>query len=461
MQESLNQAGFLETIKNRGFLNLWVNQILVQLSYNALNFALIIWVFHLTDSNIAVSALLFAVYLPGIIFGLFAGLLTDLTDRKKMITWINLLLAISFFSLIFFKEYYSAILIITFVINSLAMFYVPAESSAIPIIVPKRQLLIANSLFSTTLFASFLIGFGLAGPLISLFDIDFVFGLGGLVLTAAFLLSLAFPSIKNKEDEEGRRLAGAIRHRDLKQIIQFSKNEINSTLKIIRGKLTVVASMFLLAGIQMVIGVLGVILPAFTERELHIKAPDISFIFILPLGVGMVLGGLLIGKYGTKFPKRIIVSRAIIIAGSLLGVVGIVPLIAPIMSHFPHRIPKPFFYQPPISAIMSIGSFVVGLAMVSIVIPSHTVLQENTPEEDRGKVYAVLGVLMSIFTAIPAVLAGALADFVGTRPIFLLMGGTIALIGLLALRPQFFFEKNHLPRRVREFLGVGHWKKKS
>ena len=83
MQESLNQAGFLETIRNKGFLNLWVNQILVQLSYNALNFALIIWVFHLTDSNIAVSALLFAVYLPGIIFGLFAGILTDLTDRKK------------------------------------------------------------------------------------------------------------------------------------------------------------------------------------------------------------------------------------------------------------------------------------------------------------------------------------------------------------------------------------------
>ena len=110
---------------------------------------------------------------------------------------------------------------------------------------------------------------------------------------------------------------------------------------------------------------------------------------------------------------------------------------------------------------MSIGSFFVGLAMVSIVIPSHTVLQENTPEEDRGKVYAVLGVLMSIFTAVPALLAGALADFVGTRPLFLLMGGTIALIGLLALRPQFYFDKNNLPRNLREFLGVGHWKKKS
>ncbi len=458
-EETLDTASFPETIKNRGFLNLWVNQILVQLSYNALNFALIIWVFHLTDSNIAVSALLFAVYLPGIIFGLFAGILVDLTDRKKIITWINLLLAASFFSLIFFKEYYSAVLVITFLINSLAQFYVPAESSAIPIIVPKRQLLVANSLFSTTLFASFLVGFGLSGPLITLFDIDFVFALGGFVLTLAFLLSLAFPSIRNKDDAEGRKLVRAIRNRDFSQIMLFSANEIGSTFRIIKGKLIVLSSMLILAGIQMVIGVLGVILPAFTERELHIKAPDISFIFILPLGVGMVLGGLLIGKFGNKFPKRIIVSRAIIIAGSLLGLVGIIPLITPIINHFPHRIPRPFFYQPPISAIMSLGSFFVGLAMVSIVVPSQTVLQENTPEEDRGKVYSVLGVFMSIFTAIPALLAGLLADFVGTRPLFLLMGGSIALIGLLALRPQFYFEKKSLPRNIREFLGLGHWKK--
>ncbi len=461
MQENLDQAGFIETMRNRGFLNLWINQILVQLSYNALNFALIIWVFHLTDSNTAVSALLFAVYLPGIIFGLFAGILTDLTDRKKMIMWINFLLALSFFSLLFFKEYYSAILVITFIINTLAQFYVPAESSAIPIIVPKRQLLVANSLFSTTLFGCFLVGFGLSGPLISLFDIDFVFGLGGLVLTVAFFLSLAFPSIKNKEDAEAKRLALAIRHRDLKQIIQFSKTEIESTLKIIRGKLTVLSSMFLLAGIQMVIGILGVILPAFTERELHIKAQDISFIFILPLGVGMVLGGLIVGKYGSKFPKRVIVSRAIIVAGTLLATVGIVPLITPIIGHFPHRLPRPFFYQPPLSAIMSVGSFIVGLAMVSIVVPSQTVLQENTPEGDRGKVYSVLGVLMSMFTAIPAVLAGALADLVGTKPIFLLMGGVIALVGLLALRPQFYFDKNSLPKKFREFLGLGHWDHKN
>ena len=75
-----------QVIANPGFLNLWINQILVQLSYNSLNFALIIWVFKLTDSNTAVSALLFAIYLPAVILGLFTGVLVDIIDRKKSIS---------------------------------------------------------------------------------------------------------------------------------------------------------------------------------------------------------------------------------------------------------------------------------------------------------------------------------------------------------------------------------------
>ena len=80
-----NQASFAQVLKNPGFLNLWVNQILVQLSLNALNFTLIIWVFRLTNSTTAVSALLLTVYLPAVIFGLFAGILIDLTDKKTII----------------------------------------------------------------------------------------------------------------------------------------------------------------------------------------------------------------------------------------------------------------------------------------------------------------------------------------------------------------------------------------
>jgi MFS family permease len=173
----------------------------------------------------------------------------------------------------------------------------------------------------------------------------------------------------------------------------------------------------------------------------------------------MISGGALVGRFGKYFPKRVIVSRAIFIAGSLLFILGVSPLITPIVEHFPRNLPRPFFYQPPLSSVIAFGSFLLGLAMVSVVVPSQTVLQENTNETLRGKIYAVLGVMSAAFTILPIIIVGGLADLVGTRPIFLLMGGTVALIGLLAIFPQFYFEKKNLPKNIREFLGLGHWKK--
>src|SRR5258708_7652334 len=166
---------FAQVLKNPGFFNLWINQILVQLSYNSLNFALIIWVFQLTHSNTALSTLLFAIYLPAFLFGLFAGVIVDIVDRKKIIMSINICLALLFFSLAIFKNSYPAILVIAFLVNCLGQLYAPAESSAIPMLVKKGQLFAANSIFSTTLYVSFLLGFGLAGPLIDHFGINFIF----------------------------------------------------------------------------------------------------------------------------------------------------------------------------------------------------------------------------------------------------------------------------------------------
>ena len=457
----MQSESFSQVLKNPGFLNLWINQILVQLAYNSLNFALIIWVFRLTDSNIAVSTLLFAIYLPAVLFGLFAGVLVDVTDKKKVIMAIDLSLAVLFFSLIFFKWYYWAILIVAFLVNALAQFYNPSESSAIPLIVKKEQLLMANSLFSTTLFSSFLIGFALAGPMLTHFGINWVFGFGAITLSLAFLLSFRLSPIVSLADAQGKRLITALTERNLSAIKQVGFAEMKQTMGLIRKKLALSFSILILGGVQVVIGILAVLLPSFFERVLQIKATDASQVIIIPLGLGMILGGFLIGKTGYKFARRAIVSRAIFVAGLLFFIVGIAPLISPVIKYFPkvHR-PLPFFYQPPLSSVLIFGSFLLGVAMVSIVIPSQTILQENTPEQDRGKVFSVLGTMMAGMSLLPVLLAGILADLFGPTSIFIGMGGIIVLIGLFAIKPDFYFAENHLSFNLKEFLGLGHWRKK-
>lgn len=424
-------------LKNPGFLNLWVNQILIQLSYNALNFALIIWVFKLTGSNTAVAALLFSIYLPAVIFGLFSGVLVDLIDRKKIVLLIDLFLSVLFFSLIFFKQSYPAILLIAFFVNGLGQFYAPAEASAIPLIVKKKQLLSANSIFSATLYSCFLLGFGLAGPLINFFGINFVFGFGAIILFLGFILAIFyFPHIFAKPDEQGRKLIEALRKRKYSDVKEVGLYEIFQTLRLIKGKLSVLTSIGILAGVQMVIGILAVLFPSFLETTLRLKATDASYILVIPLGFGIVFGGLILGRVG-QFVRRTLVARAILLAGCLFVLMVLVTL--------------PVFFM--------IGSFLLGIALVSILVPSQTVLQENTPNQDRGKVFATLGVAMAGLSLIPVLMSGVLADIFGVNSIFIGLGVIITMIGLFGLKPSFFFKEGQLSYKVREFLGLGHWKR--
>ena len=456
-----NKPTFTSVISKPGFLNLWINQILVQLSFNALNFALLVWVFKLTDSIFAVSALFVSIYLPAVLFGLFSGVLVDVTDRKRIIMLIDFFLALLFISLIFFKGSFPAVLLITFLVNTLAQFYSPAEASAIPIVVKKNELLVANSIFSATLYSSFLLGFGLSGPIINHLGIDFVFGLGSALLFTAFLLSFTFPSIKSIQDLQGKKLISALLGKRYSDIWLIGKTEIFETLSLIRGKLPVLTSMMILAGIQMGISIAAVLAPGFLEKSLQIKATDASYVLIIPLGLGIVTGGLILGKLGNRLIKRRLVSKGVLFAGCLVLMVGVAPLISPAIKYFSHARPLPFFYQPFLSKILFLGSFLMGMAMTSILIPSQTVLQENTPQEDRGKVFAVLGVAMAGLSLIPVLLVGLLADIFGTTPIFIAIGILITTAGLFGLKPSLFFKKENLSYKVREFLGLGHWESKN
>lgn len=432
-------------IRNKGFLNLWINQILVQLSYNCLNFALLVWVYKLTGSSAAVSLLLFSVYLPSAIFGLFAGILVDISNRKKIIMVMNLALALCFLSLIPLKGSFLAILAIVFLINSLIQFYITAEASAIPLVCSKRQLLSANSLFSITLFGSFLVGFGIAGPLMNLFSIDFVFVFGTLLLSAAFCLSFLFPVIKNVLDPLGQKLVSALNQKNLQQIKDVGIKEITNTFGLIKGKVAVMVSLYILASIQVGIAVLGVLIPSFFEKALKMNATQASLILVLPLGAGMVTGGILIGRFGNLLPKRSIVSGAIITAGLMFLGLGIAPW---------------FIFKGQLLITLITVSFLLGLSMVSIVVPSQTALQEYSPERDRGKVYSALSVLMSVMTLTAVLPAGILADFFGPELIFIAMGFIIVLLGIFAIKPDFYFSRTQLPYKIRQFLGLGHWKKR-
>lgn len=425
----------------------------MQLAINSLNFALILWVFKLTNSNFAVSALIAAYYLPALFFGIFAGVIVDILDRRKVIIVIDLLLGILILFYALIKDFYPLILLNAFLINSLSQFFMPAESSSIPMLVAKKHLFLANSYFSLTLYGSFMSGYTMAGPVLNLLGVNTLFIICATLLFVAFIFSWNLPPLKVIEN--GKNIPA--------NLLSLTIKETKDTISFVRGKLSVATVIVILASIQGVIGILAVTVSSYMERILKIQSTDASFFLMLPLGLGMVTGAIFVGRFLQNIPRRLIIIPAIITGGILFFIVGIAPTLARVFNStdLPEYIPhiRYFFNAPSLSSTFAIGAFLLGVAAVSIIIPSQTILQESTTRQNRGKIFAVLFVLMNGFALIPVILAGALADFFGVTPIYIGLGIIIFLVGIFALRPAFFLKENMLPYSTREFLGLGHWRK--
>jgi len=402
-----------------------------------------------------------SVYLPSLLFGMLAGIYVDMANRKRILLVIDLLFAVAFLTFIFIKHSYFLILLNTFFINSLAQFFLPTESSSIPMLLNRKQLLLANSLFSLTLYGSFMIGFSVAGPILNYQGINAVFLFGFFAMLLAALVSLNLPIIQSVR---GRKFDNLPTGHEFHKMLVLILSEAKLAAKFIRGKVNILAAIMLMAGMQGVIGALAVVMPSYMETVLHIHATDASYILVVPLGLGMIIGALTIGRFAGGFPRRYVVIPAIITAGILFFLAGITPLIAHIIQapELPSfvRHPRFFFRTPSLSAIFAGGSFILGIAVVGIIVPAQTILQENTTVGNRGKIFAALLVVMNVFAAIVSILAGVVADLLGAVTVFLLISAVILPIGILVRNPAVFLKEDFLPYRVREFLGLGHWEGK-
>jgi MFS family permease len=305
-----------------------------------------------------------------------------------------------------------------------------------------------------------MIGFSLAGPILNFFGINAAFLIGAVSLVLAFIVAQFLPEIKTKVAD---KYASFFSERSAHRVVHITVEEGRLSLDFIRSKPAVAFSLFLLASVQGIIGVLAVVMSSYMEKVLKIHATDASYFLMIPLGLGMILGAYAIGRFATNIPRRYLVIPAILITGVLFMVTGLIPSLAYYFqaSELPARLlhPRYFFRAPSLATSFAIAAFFLGVAAVSIIIPSQTVLQENTTESVRGKIFAVLGVTMNVTSIVPIILAGILSDLFGPAPIFFGMGLLVFAFGFVAKNPSVFFHEHHLPLRLRQFLGMGHWEK--
>lgn len=405
-------------LSNPRFLALFLSQLLTQVGGNMVLYGLTVQVSKLTDSNTAVSILLLTFLVPAVVFGAIAGVFVDRYDRRKILIWTNIARGVLFLALIFLDQQIVALYVITAIVATLTTFFAPAETAMIPLVVRREQLLTANGLFVLGLQASFALGFAVLGPLMVV-----VTGVNPLIAIVAGTYLLAgvlcwtLPSAPSV-------LAGAAGSavRQARAAVRATMEQLKEGLVYIRDHRNIFWALAYLTITSSLIGVLGVLGPSFAKNVLGLT-PEDFWVLVLPLGAGLVGGIISLNLFGKLVArKRLIEIGLVILAVSLLILGGARELSLPSDGLFT------------LLNVCVVVAFTAGISYAYVAVPAQTALQEELPEDVRGRVFGVLNTLVSLASFLPIILVGPLADLTG--PTIVIMA-CAAVVGGTALASWF------------------------
>src|SRR5258708_6364186 len=211
---------------------------LLQIAFNMSNFTALLLINQLTGSRFALSLFYAAMTLPAFIFGIFAGAIVDMTDRKKLMLITDAILAALFLAYALTGHSLVAIILIAFASASVSQFFTPAEAATIPLLVKGESLIKANSLFLFTQLGSVMAGYALAGPVIQLFGGILGDGAKATFFIASFLTAIGFLLRLSLQTIEGPKIK-LTQHKFIqtwlltKEVFLTAKNDLGISLPIV------------------------------------------------------------------------------------------------------------------------------------------------------------------------------------------------------------------------------------
>ena len=411
-----------EVLKNSNFLALWIGQVFSQLSdkiFLVLLVALIASHFQTPGESIEhwVSAVMVAFTIPAVLFGSLAGVFVDRWSTKWVMVGTNLIRGVLVLTLPLLlwmlgtttvlhgrSAGFLSMLAIAFTVSTLTQFFAPAEQTAIPSIVEKRHLLPANSLYTTTMMASVIVGFAIGDPILEMANclaMRFALGPelgseiavgGGYLIAGAILLAMRVRESDRPEAESSEHV-----WTDLKEGLAYLGQSKSVRFAIIQ--LTVLFSIF---------AALAVLAVRLAELIPQLDASQFGLL-LAAAGVGMGLGALLVGQWGDRLPR----------AGcSLVGSLGVALALAA-LGWVDGQL------WPSFVAIAGIGC-----AGAIVGVPMQTLIQEETPAELRGKVFGLQNNLINIALTLPLALASVAEAAYGLSPVLWSLAAIAAAVGI-------------------------------
>ena len=184
----------MKLLQNRPFALLWLAQIISGMGDVLYTVGVMVTIFASTESALQTVGVTIAAALPPFVLGPIAGSLVDRYSRRWVLVVMDVLRAgLVLALLVLIRTVGVEVWLIYAVVAGLAAastFYLPARQAIIPTLVPRHELVVANSLIFSTIQATMALGFLVGGSLILIWPLDLLLVVNGVAFMGAAVLTL-------------------------------------------------------------------------------------------------------------------------------------------------------------------------------------------------------------------------------------------------------------------------------
>jgi MFS family permease len=375
---------------NRNLRLLWTAQIVSEMGDWFYSVAIFSFLLELTGSAQMVAFAFLMQVLPQCLMAPTAGVINDRISRRKVMMFADWTRAgIVLLMMLVRTRAMLPLLFILLLLETICWaLFEPAQRAVIPNITAGDEIPIANALASATWSVNFAVGAGLGGLVLVTFGRETVFIVNSLSFIASALLirkmTFAEPHAENLP---------RLRARDL---VDFS--QIAEGVRYVRRDPKLLATIFVKGGVGLV-GANWVILPVLGERIFRVRVHGLSesqsgalgmSALLASRGLGAIAGSFLGGNFAGTNRGRL---RRVILAGFAMTALGYVALGA--------------------AASLSIAALTLIVAHAggsACWTASSTLLQNQTDDRFRGRVFSAEFALSMLMVSITSFAAGQAVD---------------------------------------------------
>ena len=384
---------FRQVLQIRALRRLWYGQIVSIFGDFLAIFAIFAIIsFRMHGTATQVSLVLISYFLPFAFISPIAGVFVDRWNLKRTMIASDLIRAVLALALLFVTNVWQ-IYSILFALSTVSSFFLPAQQVTIRTVVPREGLLSANAVIQQAFFVMQIVSPAVASGLVAAAGPNLCFWIDSASFAfSAYMISTI--AIERRSAAPAQQLRSVI-------------HELNAGAKFIATHSAISFVVVALTAGMFAIRCFSALIAVYVRDVLHSGTTLFGLLSSL-VGVGMIIGTQLMYRFGKNR------SKAHVVVGGLLGIGVTIAGIAAI----------------PNSAAAAVGMVAMGFCAAFLMVPSQTLLQEETPPEMLGRVGGSMTSVMMAAQVAGLSIAGPVAQVIGIRYLYFASAALLALIAL-------------------------------